>query len=106
MEEEVVRLEEQVVHFRQDLYQEAVYISSSKRSIENSADSHALYPVKNHKPERCKFSAQNEGDSTVSTMGHRATLSCKFSDQINLKKLHSSCLEMGFETLSSSFIPR
>ncbi|XP_059453700.1 uncharacterized protein LOC132184185 isoform X2 [Corylus avellana] len=75
LEEEVVRLEEQVVHFRQDLYQEAVYISSSKRSIENSADSHALYPVKNHKPERCKFSAQNEGDSTVSTMGHRATLS-------------------------------
>ncbi|XP_062159870.1 uncharacterized protein LOC133867180 isoform X2 [Alnus glutinosa] len=75
LEEEVVRLEEQVVHFRQDLYQEAVYISSSKRSIENSADSNALYPVKNHKPERCKFSAQNKGDSTVSTMRHRATLS-------------------------------
>ncbi|XP_023728522.1 uncharacterized protein LOC111876216 [Lactuca sativa] len=38
LEEEVVRLEEQVVHFRQGLYQEAVYISSSKRNLENSLD--------------------------------------------------------------------
>ncbi|KAI4336948.1 hypothetical protein L6164_015416 [Bauhinia variegata] len=39
LEEEIVRLEEQVVHFRQDLYQEAVYISSSKRRMEHSAQS-------------------------------------------------------------------
>ncbi|XP_039056113.1 uncharacterized protein LOC120198951 isoform X2 [Hibiscus syriacus] len=39
LEEEIVRLEQQVVHFRQDLYQEAVYISSSKRNTENPADS-------------------------------------------------------------------
>lgn len=38
MEEEVVRLEEQVVHFRKDLYQEAVNISTSKRSLETSAE--------------------------------------------------------------------
>ncbi|KAL9143731.1 hypothetical protein ABFS82_14G253400 [Erythranthe guttata] len=38
LEEEVVRLEEKVVHFRQGLYQEAVYISSSKKNIDNSAD--------------------------------------------------------------------
>ncbi|XP_076903281.1 uncharacterized protein LOC143558313 isoform X2 [Bidens hawaiensis] len=38
LEEEVVRLEEQVVHFRQGLYHEAVYISSSKRNLENSTD--------------------------------------------------------------------
>lgn len=31
MEEEVVRLEEKIVSFRQGLYQEAVYISSSKK---------------------------------------------------------------------------
>ncbi|XP_028211032.1 uncharacterized protein LOC114393786 isoform X2 [Glycine soja] len=36
LEEEIVRLEEQVVHFRQDLYQEAVYMSSSMRKLENS----------------------------------------------------------------------
>ncbi|CAL0322437.1 unnamed protein product [Lupinus luteus] len=37
LEEEIVRLEEKVVHIRQDLYQEAVYISSFKRKIEHSA---------------------------------------------------------------------
>lgn len=37
MEEEVVRLEEQVVNFRQGLYQEAVYISS-KKNVESSND--------------------------------------------------------------------
>ncbi|XP_051139966.1 uncharacterized protein LOC127257543 isoform X2 [Andrographis paniculata] len=38
LEEEVVRLEERVVHFRQGLYQEAVYISSSKKNMDGSAD--------------------------------------------------------------------
>ncbi|XP_019175403.1 PREDICTED: uncharacterized protein LOC109170659 [Ipomoea nil] len=38
LEEEVVRLEEQVVHFRQGLYKEAVYISSSKRNMDNLAE--------------------------------------------------------------------
>ncbi|KAF5958220.1 hypothetical protein HYC85_005445 [Camellia sinensis] len=37
LEEEVVRLEEQIVDFRQGLYQEAAYISS-KRNAENSVD--------------------------------------------------------------------
>ncbi|KAK6130917.1 hypothetical protein DH2020_035342 [Rehmannia glutinosa] len=36
LEEEVVRLEEKVVHFRQGLYQEAVYNSSSKKNIDNT----------------------------------------------------------------------
>jgi hypothetical protein len=36
LEEEIVRLEEKVVYIRQDLYQEAVYISSSKPKLENS----------------------------------------------------------------------
>lgn len=75
LEEEVVRLEEQVVHFRQDLHQEAVYVSSSKRSVENSADSYATYPFKNHKPEQCKFPAQNVGGSSVSLRRHKPSLS-------------------------------
>ncbi|KAJ6940003.1 hypothetical protein NC651_006227 [Populus alba x Populus x berolinensis] len=33
LEEEVVQLEEQILYFRQDLYQEAVHISSSKRNM-------------------------------------------------------------------------
>ncbi|XP_019710619.1 uncharacterized protein [Elaeis guineensis] len=40
LEEEVVRLEEQVVNFRQGLYQEAIYISSSKKTKESTSDSY------------------------------------------------------------------
>ncbi|KAF7829736.1 Ternary complex factor MIP1 [Senna tora] len=35
LEEEIVRLEEQVVDLRQDLYEEAVYMSSSKKKMEH-----------------------------------------------------------------------
>ncbi|XP_020083247.1 uncharacterized protein LOC109706701 isoform X2 [Ananas comosus] len=38
LEEEVVRLEEQVVNFRQGLYQEAIYIASSKKTKEGALD--------------------------------------------------------------------
>ncbi|XP_042450240.1 uncharacterized protein LOC122034948 [Zingiber officinale] len=38
LEEEVVRLEEQVINFRQGLYQEAIYISSCKKSKELRSD--------------------------------------------------------------------
>ena len=64
LEEEVVRLEEQLVHFRQDLYQEAVYISSSKRYMQSFADLHDLYPNKNPKVEAAKSSDENSGKST------------------------------------------
>ncbi|KAF8377514.1 hypothetical protein HHK36_030896 [Tetracentron sinense] len=66
LEEEVVRLEEQVVNFRQGLYQEAVYISSSKRSMENSAELYDTCPNKNPKQEQSKSSTQAEGNSTTS----------------------------------------
>lgn len=49
MEEEVVRLEEQVVHVRKNLYQEAVNISTSKRSLETSAELCDSHPKKNPK---------------------------------------------------------
>lgn len=58
MEEEVVRLEEQVVNFRQGLYQEAVYISS-KRNAENSNDSDQL-SVRSYKHQRSKSLSHNE----------------------------------------------
>ncbi|XP_023753129.1 uncharacterized protein LOC111901490 [Lactuca sativa] len=38
LEEEVVRLENQMVQFRQDLYEEAIYVSFFKRNLENLAD--------------------------------------------------------------------
>ncbi|KAL5705421.1 hypothetical protein ACHQM5_023725 [Ranunculus cassubicifolius] len=42
LEEEVVRLEEQVVTFRQGLYEEAVNISSSKRTGESPVELHGI----------------------------------------------------------------
>ncbi|KAM1773915.1 hypothetical protein ACFX12_043352 [Malus domestica] len=76
LEEEVVRLEEQVVHFRKDLYQEAVYISTSKRKMEtSSADSSDLYPIKNP-----KFQSQRGNNSTNSTEEYCPSPSVSVSD--------------------------
>ncbi|XP_044474783.1 uncharacterized protein LOC123202747 isoform X2 [Mangifera indica] len=72
LEEEIVRLEEQVVHFRQDLYQEAIYISSSKKNMENSADS---CMNKNSEQAQLKCSNGNAGESTTSTLTQLASLS-------------------------------
>lgn len=57
LEEEVIRLEEQLVNFRQGLYQEAVYIASSKKSIESTIDSYDLNSNKSSKAEHTKPSS-------------------------------------------------
>ncbi|XP_011620320.2 uncharacterized protein LOC18421740 isoform X2 [Amborella trichopoda] len=60
LEEEVVRLEEQVVNFRQGLYQEAVYISSSsKKQMENPSFSESC----SYKPEASSISRQSSLDA-------------------------------------------
>ncbi|KAE9457135.1 hypothetical protein C3L33_10972, partial [Rhododendron williamsianum] len=74
LEEEVSRLEEQVVHFRQGLYQEAVYISSSKRNMESSADLYEPCPVKNSKQKQSKISVQTESSSVTPTLRHLPSL--------------------------------
>ena len=66
LEEEVVRLEEQVVHCRQGLYQQAVHISSSKRDMENSADLYDPYRIKDYKHKQSKISIQSDGNSIIS----------------------------------------
>ncbi|EXB96713.1 hypothetical protein L484_011758 [Morus notabilis] len=66
LEEEVVRLEEQVVNFRQGLYQEAVYVSS-KRNVETSNDSMDQTPVKITKHQRSKSLPQFELNSATSS---------------------------------------
>eukprot|EP00253_Pinus_taeda_P008537 PITA_08537 len=61
LEEEVVRLEEQIVHLRQGLYQEAIYISLSKKQIEpveNSEQSIAKKPEFLRSPSHCHYSVQ------------------------------------------------
>ncbi|TYI82339.1 hypothetical protein E1A91_D05G215700v1 [Gossypium mustelinum] len=70
LEEEIVRLEEQVVHFRQDLYQEAVYTSTSKRNMESSADSSE--PCLDNSPKRPQPRTSTRNTSMAS---HLQTLS-------------------------------
>ncbi|KAM7251318.1 hypothetical protein ACFE04_023201 [Oxalis oulophora] len=59
LEEEVVRLEEQVVNFRQGLYQEAVY-TSTKRNVGNVNDSMDKLTAIKSKHQRSKSLCQNE----------------------------------------------
>ncbi|KAI4326123.1 hypothetical protein MLD38_031467 [Melastoma candidum] len=55
LEEEVVRLEEQVVSFRQGLYQEAVYISSKRNGeVSSELDEESTSPVSRTRHERSK----------------------------------------------------
>ncbi|KAL0366165.1 UNVERIFIED_CONTAM: hypothetical protein Sradi_3506600 [Sesamum radiatum] len=65
LEEEVVRLEEKVVHFRQGLYQEAVYISSSKKNMDNSADLCDPVQIKYLKTKQSDSSLHTEANSTA-----------------------------------------
>ncbi|XP_027346937.1 uncharacterized protein LOC113858469 [Abrus precatorius] len=64
LEEEVVRLEEQVVNFRQGLYQEAVYISS-KRNAENLNDPNDQNAIRSSKHQRSKSFSQSEFNSAI-----------------------------------------
>lgn len=70
LEEEIVRLEEKVVHFRQDLYQEAVYMSSSMRKLEHSVSAppnKSNSTMDSPKLENLKFQSQKVGNSTSAT---------------------------------------
>ncbi|CAJ2635437.1 unnamed protein product [Trifolium pratense] len=69
LEEEVVRLEEQVVNFRQGLYQEAVYISS-KRNAENLNDPIDQNNMRssNSKHQRSKSYSQSEFNSMTTRL--------------------------------------
>ncbi|KAL3840372.1 hypothetical protein ACJIZ3_024963 [Penstemon smallii] len=65
LEEEVVRLEEKVVHCRQGLYQEAIYISSSKKNVENSVDQCDPNQIKDLKLKQSRSSPQTDTNSIV-----------------------------------------
>ena len=66
MEEEVVRLEEQVVNFRQELYQEAVYTASS-RNAENSVDLCDQLLARSFKQDKSQCLSHHEAHSGLST---------------------------------------
>ncbi|ESW32815.1 hypothetical protein PHAVU_001G019400 [Phaseolus vulgaris] len=68
LEEEIVRLEEKVVHFRQDLYQEAVYMSSSMRKLEHSVSAppnKSNSTMDSPKLEKLKLQSQTVGNSAA-----------------------------------------
>ena len=74
LEEEIVRLEEQVVHFRQDLYQEAVYMSSSKMKLEQSAGVNNANPTSSPKLGKLKSLSQTMDDAATSETRPTTTL--------------------------------
>ena len=80
MEEEVVRLEEQVVNFRQGLYQEAVY-ASSKRNVENLNESIEQSLVKSSKHQRSKSLSVNEMSSITTIVRPQPSLARSVSSR-------------------------
>lgn len=79
MEEEVVRLEEKVVHFRQGLYQEAVYTSLSKKNMDNFADLCDTSQIKDPKPRKSKSLLHVEANSAANISKNLPSLSGKIS---------------------------
>lgn len=75
LEEEVVRLEEKVVHFRQGLYQEAVQISSSKKNIDNLAYLCDSARTKDLKPKQPSSSLEADAVSPVPNIRKKPSLS-------------------------------
>ncbi|XP_068482525.1 uncharacterized protein [Phaseolus vulgaris] len=74
LEEEIVRLEEQVVHFRRDLYQEAVYMSSSKMKLEQSAGVNNASPNSSPDPVKVESLSQTMDNATRSETRPTTTL--------------------------------
>ncbi|KAL9268347.1 hypothetical protein AKJ16_DCAP17997 [Drosera capensis] len=70
LEEEVVRLEEQVVSYRQGLYQEAIYICSKTR-VENPVDSCKLLSSKTSKHERSRWREDVDLANLLDSSSHK-----------------------------------
>lgn len=81
MEEEVVRLEEQVVNFRQGLYQEAVYASSKRDNVENLNESIEQSPVRSSKHQRSKSLSVNEMSPVTTTVRPQPSLTRSVSSR-------------------------
>lgn len=96
LEEEVVRLEEQVVSYRQGLYQEAVYISSKRNNPESpsSSSNNGLKensPVRSTKHHRSKSMSQHEFNSMITPPKKHHQQSLSFSRSISTsRKLFST----------------
>lgn len=78
LEEEIVWLEEKVVHFRQDLYHEAVYLSSSKTKLEHLSplpnNSNTASTMNSPKLDELKSLSQTVDDNPAATSTTRPTI--------------------------------
>lgn len=102
LEEEVVRLEEQVVNFRQGLYQEAVYISS-KRNAENLNDPMEQNPmIRSSKHQRSKSLSQSELSSTPTATTAMARPQLSLARSASSRKLFSSSEVLPVESSSNT----
>nr|XP_009414035.1 PREDICTED: uncharacterized protein LOC103995220 isoform X3 [Musa acuminata subsp. malaccensis] len=122
LEEEVVRLEEQVVNFWQGLYQEAIFISSCKKTKELGSDARFLSQCSKtlEQPKSYSDSAYSEDSAFIkqptsvqrsSNMDQTITSSTRFTDgKLAPKKPHSSLAvtdkQQGKENLISGNVGR
>ncbi|XP_065019516.1 uncharacterized protein LOC135645253 isoform X2 [Musa acuminata AAA Group] len=122
LEEEVVRLEEQVVNFWQGLYQEAIFISSCKKTKELGSDARFLSRCSKtlEQPKSYSDSAYSEDSAFIkqptsvqrsSNMDQTITSSTRFTDgKLAPKKPHSSLAvtdkQQGKENLISGNVGR
>ncbi|XP_009414035.2 uncharacterized protein LOC103995220 isoform X2 [Musa acuminata AAA Group] len=123
LEEEVVRLEEQVVNFWQGLYQEAIFISSCKKTKELGSDARFLsqcsktleqpksYSDSAYPEDSAAFIKQPTSVQRSSNMDQTITSSTHFTDgKLAPKKPHSSLAvtdkQQGKENLISGNVGR
>ncbi|KAL0314813.1 UNVERIFIED_CONTAM: hypothetical protein Sangu_2325700 [Sesamum angustifolium] len=90
LEEEVVRLEEKIVHFRQGLYQEAIYISSSKKNMDNSTDLCDPGQINDLKRKESKLLLQTEANFSAIIGKNPSSLSDERSGKENQSSANSS----------------
>ncbi|KAK6924079.1 Ternary complex factor MIP1, leucine-zipper [Dillenia turbinata] len=102
LEEEVIRLEEQVVNFRQGLYQEAVYMAS-QRNVENLDVSQDRFPVNGPKEGETKFLSQDEENVGTSVAKHSVPLARSVSSRMLMASIPISTRS---ETCSSNSIEK
>ncbi|XP_010525622.1 PREDICTED: uncharacterized protein LOC104803390 [Tarenaya hassleriana] len=97
LEEEIVRLEEQIVHYRQDLYQEAVYTSSVRRNVDGLVDGvHKQSQSKSPTREKPKSASSNFGKSEP--LLSRESPSISESRRSTENRLRANTLKSGRET--------
>ncbi|KAL0351968.1 UNVERIFIED_CONTAM: hypothetical protein Scaly_1585500 [Sesamum calycinum] len=90
LEEEVVRLEEKIVHFRQGLYQEAIYISSSKKNMDNSTDLCDPGQINDLKRKESKLLLQTEANFSAIIGKNPSSLSDERRGKENQSSANSS----------------